>query len=407
MRYWRISIGRIMCMYPPNLGQFRRIPILAVAGLGVLGFPASTTGEQSASSPQTDAETSVREVLTTEQSKRVNESIDRALGWLATQQRADGSFATLDTGQPGVTSLCILAFMARGHLPGEGRYGEALNRAIEYALRNQQGDGVFSRIAPVMPTEPLNASYTSNYNHAITGLMLSEAYGMTRGELNRRIRPAIEKAIQYASHRLPQAKRRRVDPSEVGGWRYRTYRHRDDADLSVTSWHMLFLRSCKNAGFEVPQHLIDEALVYIGRLHQHQSGAFNYAFDNKFTTRAMTGAGILSFSLGGKHGDERSVRAGDYLLKHPFTRYNVGEDFHEHYFYSCFYASQGMFQLGGKYWREFYPPLARTLVANQRRDGSWDRDCHDYDQQFGQTYSTAMAVLALSPPYQSLPIFQR
>ncbi len=396
-----------MCMYRPNLGQFRPIPILAFVGLGVLRPSASAMDEPPTRPGMTVADTHIGQVLTAEQTKRVNESIDRALAWLATQQRTDGSFETLDTGQPGVTSLCILAFMARGHLPGEGRYGEALNRAIEYALRTQQGDGVFSRIAPIMPTEPLNASYTSNYNHAITGLMLSEAYGMTRGDLNRRIKPAIEKALQYASRRLPQAKRKKVDPSEVGGWRYRTYRHRDDADLSVTSWHMLFLRSCKNAGFEVPPHLVEEALIYIGRLYQPKSGAFNYAFDNKFTTRAMTGAGILSFSLGGKHGDERALRAGDYLLQHPFTRYNIGEDFHEHFFYSCFYASQGMFQLGGKHWREFYPPLARTLVANQRRDGSWDRDCHDYDQQFGQSYSTALAVLALSPPYQLLPIFQR
>jgi hypothetical protein len=85
----------------------------------------------------------------------------------------------------------------------------------------------------------------------------------------------------------------------------------------------------------------------------------------------------------------------------------VGEDDHEHWFYSCFYSSQAMFQLGGRYWREFYPTMAKTLISNQRRDGSWDRDCHDYDHQFGQAYTTALAVLALSPPYQLLPIFQR
>ena len=51
---------------------------------------------------------------------------------------------------------------------------------------------------------------------------------------------------------------------------------------------------------------------------------------------------------------------------------------------------------------------ARLLdITNQRRNGSWDPDCHDYDAKLGRAYTTALAVLALSPPYQLLPIFQR
>ena len=57
------------------------------------------------------------------------------LVWLAAQQQPNGSFPTLDTGQPGVTCLCMLAFMSHGHLPGEGPYGEHLKRAGEYAAQ--------------------------------------------------------------------------------------------------------------------------------------------------------------------------------------------------------------------------------------------------------------------------------
>jgi hypothetical protein len=64
-----------------------------------------------------------------------------------------------------------------------------------------------------------------------------------------------------------------------------------------------------------------------------------------------------------------------------------------------------MYQLGGDYWEQFYPPLASVLLANQRSDGGWDVE--SVDPLFGETYSTSLAVLALTPPYQLLPIYQR
>jgi hypothetical protein len=377
---------------------------MSIATCLILG---SCTRSTIAQSPDTQPPTT-REVdsnvLTTREQKLLNDSMDRALAWLVTQQRADGSFQTRDIGQPAITSLSVLAFLARGHLPGEGRYGANLNRAIEYVLGCQQPDGVFAKVAPTMPAAKLNASHTSNYNHTISGLMLAEVYGMTRGDLNRRIRPAIEKAIAYASQRLPQPKRLRIDE---GGWRYRTPFPRNDSDLSVTSWHLMFLRSCKNAGFQVPNHLIEEALQYVGRLYHPNPGTFVYSANTPSITRAMAGAGILSFTLGGKYWDERTEKAGQFLLRHPFVRYNVSDFQGERYFYSAFYSSLAMFQLGGQYWREFYPVLTRTLVGNQRRDGAWDEDCREIDSVFGSTYTTSLAILALSPPTQLLPIFQR
>src|SRR3990172_2265239 len=64
--------------------------------------------------------TARRDVLTERQWHEVDHSVDRALAWLVTQQRPDGSFTTLDTGQPAVTALCVLAFLSRGLLPDEG-----------------------------------------------------------------------------------------------------------------------------------------------------------------------------------------------------------------------------------------------------------------------------------------------
>ena len=71
-----------------------------------------------------------------------------------------------------------------------------------------------------------------------------------------------------------------------------------------------------------------------------------------------------------------------------------------------FYCSQAMYQLGGRYWSAFYPRMVQTMLRHQRSDGSWDVENGNFSY-FGKSYSTALSTLALSVPYQVLPIFQR
>src|SRR2546423_99896 len=73
-------------------------------------------------------------VLSPEEWHRVDVAVNRALAWLNTQQEADGSFRSLDNGQPGVTCLCMMAFISHGHVPGDKRYGSRLERATDFAL---------------------------------------------------------------------------------------------------------------------------------------------------------------------------------------------------------------------------------------------------------------------------------
>src|SRR5215217_3570839 len=55
-------------------------------------------------------------VLTSAQWRRVDTAVGRAHTWLINRQQPDGSFPTLNSGQPGVTSLCMMAFIAHGHV---------------------------------------------------------------------------------------------------------------------------------------------------------------------------------------------------------------------------------------------------------------------------------------------------
>jgi hypothetical protein len=65
-----------------------------------------------------------------------------------------------------------------------------------------------------------------------------------------------------------------------------------------------------------------------------------------------------------------------------------------------------MAQLGGHYWRQSFPTLAKTLLDAQSPDGSWLAESGE-DGIYGSAYPTALSVLTLTPAYQLLPIYQR
>lgn len=355
------------------------------------------------------------DILSAGEWKQVDRSVDNALRFLSRTQEPRGSFPTLDIGQPGVTSLVVLAFLAAGHLPGEGEYGDTLTRAIDFAAGCQKSDGLIALVEPEPHMRLHGPTHTGMYNHAITGLMLSEAYGMTDPDYARRIRPVIERAVDFTRLRQTDPKQFAQDQ---GGWRYLKPWPDTDSDLSVTSWQLMFLRSARNAGFEVPSPYVDEALAYVKRcfLQPQQTFGYSDSFDGRYPTRGMAGAGILSLSLGGQYQTPEAKSAAEWVLANgqfhlynyqlPDPRTGTVETSRDRYHYGAFYCTQGMFQLGGRYWNEFFPPLAHTLVEHQRADGSWWPEINE-DAIYGHHYTTALCVLVLTTPRQLLPIYQR
>lgn len=339
-----------------------------------------------------------RDVLNSEQWQTLDAAVDRGLEFIAKSQRSDGSFNGPPQGQPGITSLGVLAFLSRGHIPSEGVYGARIDRAIDYVLKTQQPDGYLFNPAIAHREQ-------GTYNHAIAGLMLGEVYGMTRSVQRDRVRNAIRLALAFTR----QQQLRPKIPGDEGGWRYVKPADGNDADLSVTSWHVMFLRSARNAEFDVPKEQIDEALGYVRRTFSPEKGGFMYktpATTGRLS-RATAGSGILLLSLGGEHETDIARTAGKWILKNPFDKYNQPVyPSCDRYHYSAYYCSQAMFQLGGDYWKQFYPAFQRTLLKHQHSDGSWDPE-YGGDANFGNVYTTALTVLALTPPYQLLPIYQR
>lgn len=342
---------------------------------------------------------------------RVGASVDKGLEWLASQQAEDGRFPSEEAAQPAVTSFAIMAFLSRGHMPDQGRYGQQISHAIDFVLSTQRRRGYFSLLPVTPPAQHMSASQTVTYNHSIAGLMLGEVYGMTSGERSLRIETAIKKALSF--HRQVQSRIKTVK-GDFGGWRY-GYPESPGAssDMSVTGWALMFLRSARNAEFEVPKLYFDEGLDFVERCHEADTtlqtkGVFRYRplvsapNDNPQITLANTASAMLTLILGGRH-------------KHPGiadgVRWFRSEDYpkpwQNGYFYlSSYYSSQAMAQVGGDTWNQVFRQIAGNLLDEQTETGAWPLGTGN-ERKLTSTYSTSLAVLSLTPAYQLLPIYQR
>jgi prenyltransferase/squalene oxidase-like repeat protein len=349
-------------------------------------------------------------VLSAAEWQRVDAGVERALNFLISQQQPDGSFPTMPHAQPGVTSLCVLGFMAHGHTPGDGTYGERLEQATEFIMACQKENGLITLYGPDGPKITREISHelgtAATYNHAIASLTLCEMYGMGHAKQRAQMQRVINKALEAA---LEMQRWPKDSPGDKGGWRYVDDFDTNDSDLSVTGWYLMFLRSARNAGFNVPKQAIDDAVGFVRRVFQQNYGAFGYTVGTgRSPSRGTAGAGILALGHAGYHNSFEAQRTGQWLMQYSFEVYNdtLGLD-RDRYHYSLFNCCQGMYQLGSPYWEQFFPRTVRTVLAHQQPDGSWDAESYHRDRQFGNSYTTALVLLSLAAPNQLLPIFQR
>jgi prenyltransferase beta subunit len=322
---------------------------------------------------------------------QVQSAVDRGLDFLAKEQQDNGSWRTATGGgantgpTAAVTSLAALAFMARGNVPGQGPYGDHLNRAVDYILSIQQKNGLLCA----------HDGFPTMYDHGISTVMLCETYGMLDDKRQALAKTAISRAVRLIidAQKIPKSN------DFQGGWRYAP--NSPDSDLSVTGWQLMALRGAANIGAAVPPSSIDAGIAYVKKC-ANPSGGFAYTGSDNVNA-ALTGTGILALELLGQHNARQALAGGDYLLQQPIT---TGSD-SPFYFYTVYYCSQAAWQLGDRYWDAINPIIRKSLLDHQSPNGSWPVPNGDPEHQGGTALGTSMAILALTVPYRYLPLYQR
>ncbi|MFO1078821.1 MAG: prenyltransferase [Planctomycetota bacterium] len=341
-----------------------------------------------------------------ERAARCTAAAERGLAWLAERQTAAGAWTGIvghkmqddyielpngmavdrqrstGHGHIGVTALAGMAFLAGGHLPDRGKYGDVVKRTNDYVVEHALESGLVTDAG------------TRMYSHAFATLFLAEIHGM--GNSDKRFQ-ALERAVQLI-----------VDSqNEYGGWRYNAFDR--EIDLSVTVCQLQALRAARNIGLHVPSETIDRALAYV-RKSRIDRGSDRGLFYYKIYGRgsydkpheyAINAAALTALSSAGVYETELYDPVLDFLgRRYGEVAYDYGDHFY--FFYGNYYAAQAFFQRGGEPLKRFYERLSDDLLRLQKPDGRFvDRVGP------GDEFGTAMACILLQIPRQYLPIFQR
>ncbi|MEK6643924.1 MAG: prenyltransferase/squalene oxidase repeat-containing protein [Planctomycetota bacterium] len=304
---------------------------------------------------------------------RIQLAVNKGLTWLANQQQPDGSFGSGSQygRHVGITSLACMAYVSDGSVPGRGPYSRVVENGLNFVLTScSDQSGLIAA----------ETSYGPMYGHGFATLFLAEMYGMSpKADLREKLQKAVALIVRTQNDR--------------GGWRYHPVRA--DADISVTICQIMALRAARNAGIEVPKSVIDRSIQYV-KDSQNPDGGFRYMLDSSGSMFARSAAGVAALYYAGIY-DDRSTRRGLTYLK-KFIPGKTEEQ--THYFYGHYYAAQAMHLAGGPHWAEWWPAIRDELLSKQAPDGSWRGEA-------GTEYGTAMAMIILQMPKETMPIFQK
>lgn len=365
-------------------------------------------------------------------SKKTEAAVERGLDWLARHQDANGGWsgdkftdrcelyyskkcqvgARLGGWDIGMTGISLLAFYGAGYRPDQGPYKDTVLRAQVYTAARQWPDGDFGG------QEDLIGGYT----RPIATIAIAEAYGTTQDpEYLERTRRSVAHIIRIQY--------------DNAGWRYRLG-GQAPGDTSVTGWNAWAIATAKKFGVPVDPMGLEgsNALIemfsspvtqdeefyntdprYFFEVGRGQEFEHFTGYNARENSRPpMTAIGLIVRIFMGRHRSHPyCIGAANRLLKSipewdgKAIKYTAGAEYPAYYWY---YASLAMYQMGGRFWRQWSKPLltegipAMQISGDECEHGSWD--CGNLDSIGGRVYTTAMCVLTLETFYRYLPALQ-
>ncbi|MEK7468196.1 MAG: prenyltransferase/squalene oxidase repeat-containing protein [Planctomycetota bacterium] len=288
-------------------------------------------------------------------------AVENALGWLASQQEKDGSWAS-EGGQPAyrtaATGLAALAFLGYGDSHLNGEHAKNVGAALAW-LRTQQG--MTGRIGPdqgaVLP------------QHSIATAALAEAFLMT-GDAS--LHEPLSSAVSYlAGSKSPR-----------GGWGTSLG---SEPDSVTTSWAMTALRLADAAGIEAARAPLASAAAYLETLTS-TDGVTALRDPGVYPNGSATPTAAALFARRLTGLDSAEVARRSAAVAAP-----DGSDYTAAQF-------AALASLGTPAWDASNAALKATLLPRQNADGSFKAD--KWSGYGGSVAATAMATLALETYYR-------
>ncbi len=327
------------------------------------------------------------------------QAVQRGIDWLTNNQGPEGNWTSNDLG---LVSMGTLAYLAAGHLPGHGKYGQSCQRSLDFVVRNAKPSGLLN----------MADQRRGMYNHGLATFVVGQAYGMSG---DGRIGPLMDRALKLISQ----------TQCADGGWDYVARPQARGHDLSLAVMQAKALRSAVDSGLEVPPEVIDMA---IRSVRQHYTprgcsrdadeeeqkkhpGQFTYNQGGGNASVAMAAAGVVCLQEFAQYDDwriEKNMLVIADAIREKTKQKSTSPPFDA---YTTYYVGQALYQVGGKHWKEHYPPLRDSLVACQvqsddsAQDGKWAANGRVGGKP-GDLYMTAVACFILAMPNRYLPILQ-
>ncbi|QDU88476.1 hypothetical protein Pla175_18540 [Pirellulimonas nuda] len=358
---------------------------------------------------------------------RTEAAIELGLDFLTRLQQPDGRWTFHDLGSAPIpadeaaqaradsaaTGLALLSFLGAGYDHFEGPRRDVVDRGIKYLLTTQQPSGlVFAEAEDANPWQ-----VAQFYSHGIASLALCEAFGMTGDP---ELRGPAQRALDYTE---------RTQVAGLGGWRYTPGLN---ADLSVTGWQLMALRSGELAGLKVDRNTYRGVRSFLERCREPGGERCRFCYNplaspgdpvtahGRNPGTVMTSVGLLcQLYLGENRESPRMQRGADHLLKNLPTPGAGGRiaatstpDNPLRDTYYWYYATQVMFHMRGEHWRAWNDALHPLLLDSQSQSGelagSWNPRSPAPDKWAsfgGRLYVTAMNLLSLEVHYRHLPLY--
>ncbi len=311
------------------------------------------------------------------------QSIDRALAWLRSQQKDNGSIQEGDYSST-MTALAINAHLASGITYHHPQHGAWLHKSLLYVLKQQDSKGYFG-----------SRDKGRMYGHGICTLMLAESIGMSGNPATEpRIRSALESALQVT---IAAAQVKKEDRFR-GGWHYEP--NGDHSDMSLSGWQLLSLHAAAQAGFTVPDEIINGGITYTRQLCDPKKGTV--AYDNVSSPRiSLRGVGLLCLTIRKNDADAELSEAIATAIRNDPIEWKG-----PWFFYRAYYDVAGLGRAYPQHLKTYQAHVNNALINNQDKEGWWHTPPGDNEGRYGKVYLTALAVLALSIERQLLPAYQ-